>query len=230
MTRTPKGEVHAARMPPRIGGRAVPLLVPDEGPVYVLLLGEAPGPRGADKSRIPFFGDGAGQHLYAALVRLGAMALPDAVRDTPWDGARFAAAGLRPDPRGVALGNALDHCPTDDGVRFRAPSRAELEHPENLARIANDLVTLFERDLRGVVTLGKVAARTIDTCFTHYPELAVRLTRRALPHPSAQGLLSMAPNRGKGARLVDLRESWIQQCQQAVVEAGYPAPQAGGAA
>ena len=62
------------------------MLVPETGPVHVLLVGEAPGPRGADKSGYPFFGDGAGQHLYTALVRLGAMSLPDALRSMPWDG------------------------------------------------------------------------------------------------------------------------------------------------
>ena len=35
------------------------------------------------------------------------------------------------------------------------------------------------------------------------------LTIHALPHPSAQGLLTSAPNRGKGARMADLEAAWI---------------------
>jgi uracil-DNA glycosylase len=219
MTSTPPPRNEA-----RIRGISVPILVPAEGPVHVLLVGEAPGPRGADKSGYPFFGDGAGQHLYTALSRIGAMSLPPATRTMPWDGARFAAAGLRPEPHGVALGNALDRCPTDNGMTFRTPTRAELENDLNLARLHGEIARLLPRELRGIVTLGKVAARTVDACLTRYPALAAKVITRAVPHPSAQGLLSMAPNRGKGARLADLQETWMQQCVAAVIEAGYPAP------
>ena len=84
---------------------------------------------------------------------------------------------------------------------------------------------LHARGLKGIVTLGRVATRTIDTLFkrTPMPELA----RRALPHPSAQGLLSMAPDRGKGAKMSDLQDAWMVRCQYTVLQAGYPAPQAG---
>lgn len=206
----------------RIRGIAVPMLVPAEGPVHVLLIGEAPGPRGADKSGYPFFGDGAGQHLYGALGGIGAMTLPAAVHTMPWDGARFAAAGLHPVAHGVALGNALDRCPTDNGVKFRAPTRAELESDANFARLHSDIAQLLTRDLRGIVTLGKVAARTVEAFLSRYPSLGATLTTRAVPHPSAQGLLSMAPNRGKGARLADLQEAWMHWCAAAVLESGYP--------
>ena len=47
--------------------------------MHVFLVGEAPGPRGADKSLVPFFGDAAGQHLYAALRDAGAVSLPAVV-------------------------------------------------------------------------------------------------------------------------------------------------------
>ena len=36
------------------------------------------------------------------------------------------------------------------------------------------------------------------------------LTLHALPHPSAQGLLTSAPNRGKGARMADLEADWVR--------------------
>lgn len=206
----------------RILGTPVPMLMPVEGLVHVLVVGEAPGPRGADKSGVPFFGDAAGRHLYTALERLGAITLPPGVDDLPWDGSAFTAAGLAPVAHGVALGNAFDRCPTDDGQSFRAPLRTELESARNLARLNRDLDLLQARGLAGVVTLGRVATRTIDVLFRQRPRPSV--ARRALPHPSAQGLLSMAPDRGKGAKMADLQEAWMVRCEYAIRQAGFPAP------
>jgi hypothetical protein len=206
----------------RILSTPVPMLLPDEGPVHVLIVGEAPGPRGADKSGIPFFGDAAGRHLYTALERLGAMALPPEVDELPWDGAAFTVAGLVPVTHGVALGNAFDRCPSDDGESFRAPIRSELESTRNFSRLNRDLDQLTTRGLKGVVTLGRVATRTFDVLFKQQPRPA--LARRALPHPSAKGLLSMAPDRGKGAKMADLQEAWMVRCEYSVIQAGYPAP------
>ena len=206
----------------RILGRPVAPLMPVTGPVHVLLVGEAPGPRGADKSGFPFFGDAAGKSLYHVLVRMGAVELPPLVDALPWDGTRFHDAGLRPVAHGIALGNAFDRCPTDDGKSFRAPARVELEGPENVQRLAAELEALRARGLRGLVTLGRVATRTMDVVLSHAP--MPELTRHALPHPSAQGLLSMAPGRGKGARMQDLQNEWMARCRHLIVEAGYPAP------
>jgi uracil-DNA glycosylase len=210
---------HAARV--RIVGASVPPLVPHAGLVRVLLVGEAPGPRGADKSGFPFFGDAAGKHLYGALVELGAIALPKGTDDLAWDGAVFRAAGVEPTAHGVALGNAYDRCPTDDGVSFRAPTRRELEGQENIDRLCRELRTLESRGLTGVVTMGRVATATMDAVLVAMPMPA--LVRRAVPHPSAQGLLSMAPDRGRGARMADLQREWQQRLCAAVVEAGYRA-------
>lgn len=205
----------------RIRGTPVPMLLPSSGPVHVLLIGEAPGPRGADKSGVPFLGDAAGKVLYDVLVRLGAMILPPEIERMAWDGSLFAASGIVPVAQGVALGNAFDCCPTDNGETFRAPTRTELEGTANIARLSRDIASLRARGLKGIVTLGRVSTRTIDTLFkrTPMPELA----RRAVPHPSAQGLLSMAPDRGKGAKMADLQEAWMVRCQYAVLQAGYPA-------
>jgi hypothetical protein len=208
----------------RILGTPVPMLLPLDGPVHVLLIGEAPGPRGADKSGVPFLGDAAGKVLYDVLVRMGAMTLPPEIDSMEWDGSLFVANSILPVAHGVALGNAYDRCPTDDGATFRAPMRSELEGTANLARLTRDITLLRARGLKGILTLGRVATRTIDTLFkrTLMPDLA----RRALPHPSAQGLLSMAPERGKGAKMADLQEAWMVRCQYAVLQAGYPAPEA----
>jgi uracil-DNA glycosylase len=206
----------------RILGTPVPMLLPPEGAVHVLIVGEAPGPRGADKSGVPFFGDAAGKHLYGALQRLGAVVLPPEVDTLPWDGAAFTSAGLAPIAHGVALGNAFDRCPSDDGASFRAPLRSELESPRNLSRLNRDLDQLMTHGLKGIVTLGRVATRTVDVLLKQKPRPA--LARRALPHPSAQGLLSMAPDRGKGAKMAALQEVWMVRCQFAIMQAGYPAP------
>lgn len=206
----------------RILSTPVPMLLPNSGAVHVLIVGEAPGPRGADKSGIPFFGDAAGRHLYTALERLGAIELPPAVAELPWDGSEFTAAGLLPSAHGVALGNAFDRCPSDDGQSFRAPIRSELESTRNFARLNRELDQLTARGLKGIVTLGRVATRTFDVLLKQKPRPA--LARRALPHPSAQGLLSMAPDRGKGAKMADLQEAWMVRCEFAVIQAGFPAP------
>ncbi len=203
----------------RIVGTAVLPLLPRAGPVHVLLVGEAPGPRGADKSGVPFFGDAAGKHLYAVLRRMQAVALPTSIDALPWDGATFAAAQLTPVAHGIALGNAFDRCPTENGTTFRAPSRLELEGADNIARLMQELVTLRTRGLRGIVTLGRVAMKTMDVVLTRMP--VDGLVRRAMAHPSAQGLLSMAPDRGRGAKMVDLIDAWKVQCERAIIEAGF---------
>jgi uracil-DNA glycosylase len=207
---------------PRIVGGAVPARFPEQGDVRVLCVGEAPGPRGADKSGVPFFGDRAGAPLYRALEAAGACVLPPGTWALPWDGAVFAREVLTPTLRGVALGNAYDRCPTDDGRRFRAPSRAELESPENVARLSADFDRAQARGLRVIVALGRVASRVcasvlgasvLDASVLHEARGAtparwpgVQLV--TVPHPSAQGLLSAAPDRGRGARLADLAQAW----------------------
>lgn len=204
----------------RIVGASVPMLVPPDGPIHVLLIGEAPGPRGADKSGVPFLGDAAGKVLYDVLVRLGAITFPSGAVNMEWDGAWFVGHGVVPVARGVALGNAFNRCPTDNGMTFRAPTRAELDGATNISRLTHDIEVLRARGLKGIVTLGRVATRTIDVLCQRTPMPDV--VRCALPHPSAQGLLSMAPERGKGARMVDLQVAWMERCQDTLVHAGFP--------
>lgn len=190
---------------PGIRGKAVPAFFPETATVHSLIFGEAPGPRGADRSGIPFWGDGAGLPLYRALVRAGCATVPDAAW-RPWDGDRFVAAGLQPALHGVALSNAFPSCPTNDGRKFRAPTRAELLSPDNLRRLEEELLQASARGAHQVVTLGRCAR---DTLAPLAGKAALRLF--ALPHPSAQGLLSDAPDRGKGARLADLQAAWEER-------------------
>lgn len=194
----------ALAAPGRISGVPVPPLLPGDAgaPIRAVLVGEAPGPRGADQSRIPFFGDRAGKPLYAALRAAGVVAWigdPDSV---PWDGARLVKAGVRPVVTHVLLTNAFDRCPTDDGTKFRAPTKAERESVQNLARLRGDIALAVDRGADRICCLGKVAASVVAL-------LDTGLTVHALPHPSAQGLLTSAPNRGKGARMADLEAAWV---------------------
>jgi uracil-DNA glycosylase len=124
---------------------------------------------------------------------------PDGV---PWDGAALIAAGVRPVVSHVLLTNAFDRCPTDDGLRFRAPTRAERESDTNLARLRADMAFAMARGADRVCCLGKVAASVVGL-------LNLPMTIHALPHPSAQGLLTSAPDRGKGARMADLEAQWV---------------------
>jgi len=181
----------------------VSALFPPAGPVRVMLYGEAPGPLGADKSGIPFWGDRAGQVLYRALARAGlAEVPPEAFED--WDGARLKARGLAPILRGAVLGNAWPSCPTRDGEHFRAPLDSELKSAANLERLGQELSNALERcegRLR-VIAMGKRAAWIFGRLGNHAFDL------EELPHPSAQGLLQAAPDKGRGQRLSDLQAAW----------------------
>lgn len=169
-----------------------------------MLFGEAPGPRGADQSGIPFWGDRAGGSLYRALEAAGLARVPAGAYDA-WDGARFRELGLRPELSGAALSNALPWCPTRDGQTFRAPTDRELLDPANLTRLREELGAAAAR-CRGrlrVVAMGKRAEWVLSRLAPDVP-----FDLHALPHPSAQGLLQAAPGKGKGLRLEDLRRAW----------------------
>ncbi|MBL0312864.1 MAG: hypothetical protein IPP78_09165 [Holophagaceae bacterium] len=189
---------------PRIQQTPVPPLFPTSGPVWVLLVGEAPGPRGADQSGIPFWGDRAGKIVYQALSKAGLAEVPAEAWES-WDGKALKERGLKPILHGAALGNAYPICPTKDGQSFRAPTDAELRSPENLARIQCDVsqaAALCPGKLR-LVAMGKRALWLFGR-LEHAPEFELCV----LSHPSAQGLLQAAPNKGKGLHLADLELAW----------------------
>ena len=189
---------------PRIQANPVSALFPESGPVSVMIFGEAPGPRGADQSGIPFWGDGAGITVYRALAATGRAEVPEAAWGD-WDGARFQALGLAPRLHGTALSNAYPACPTKDGQHFHAPSNRDLLDPTNLARLSRELARAAAGQISPlrVIAFGKRAEWVLNRV-TGTPSMEFH----ALPHPSAQGLLQGAPHRGKGLRLEDLRRAW----------------------
>jgi uracil-DNA glycosylase len=189
----------------RIRGSAVPALCPaDHARVHTVLVGEAPGPRGADQSGVPFLGDRAGRPLYSALTRAGAITWRVPPAEIAWDGRALVAAGALPDAVDIWLTNAFDRCPTDDGAHFRAPTTRERFSAVNLGRLRAELDAAVQRGAVQILCLGKVAASVVEAL--EYP-----LRREVLPHPSAQGLLTAAPNRGKGAALRDLEQAWEER-------------------
>lgn len=188
----------------RIFQTVVPALFPLEGTVRVMLFGEAPGPRGADQSGIPFWGDRAGLLVYRALENAGLARVPAQAYEA-WDGARFRELGLTPVLQGAALSNAFPSCPTKDGHSFRAPTDRELKSEGNLLRLRQELsrAQLSCPGRLRVITLGKRAQFLFSSLLGN-----LDLDLQALPHPSAQGLLQDAPGKGKGLRLVDLQVAW----------------------
>jgi len=198
---------------PRIYGRPVPALFPESGLVSVMFFGEAPGPRGADQSCIPFWGDGAGITVYRALVATARAEVPEAAWED-WNGARFKTLGLSPRLHDTALSNAYPACPTKDGDHFHAPSNCDLLAPANLERLSAELARAAAgraSPLR-VIAFGKRAQWVLSRVPEPPP-----IELRVLPHPSAQGLLQAAPHRGKGLMLADLRAAW-QENLQALLE------------
>jgi hypothetical protein len=179
-------------------------LFPVSGPVRVLLLGEAPGPRGADQSGIPFWGDRAGILVYRALEAAGLARVP-AQAYARWDGAALRDGGLAPVLLGAALSNAFPVCPSRDLQTFRAPTDAELRHPDNLGRLRDLLHRAAQRcpgTLR-VIAMGK-RSQWILQQLEGIPPVQLH----GLPHPSAQGLLQAAPDKGKGCKLAELQAQW----------------------
>jgi hypothetical protein len=192
---------------PRIQGHPVPALFPESGAVSVMLFGEAPGPRGADQSGIPFWGDGAGITVFRALAATGRAEVPEGAWQD-WDGARFNTLALTPRLHGTALSNAYPACPTKDGEHFHAPSNRQLLDPANLARLSAELArgTMGNRSPLRVIAFGKRAEWVLGR-LTDVPAFEFQ----TLPHPSAQGLLQGAPDRGKGLKLADLRAAWLER-------------------
>ena len=206
----------------RIASRDVSPLLPTDGAIIALIMGEAPGPRGADQSGVPFLGDRAGRLVYRALRLADCVTWPDFEATLAWEGKQFRAAAVRPVIRHVMLTNAFARCPTSDGRRFRAPTRAELESPVNRRRLAAEFELAASQGCRVAIGLGKVAARVLAEAGRPILPHTVFIT---LPHPSAQGLLQAAPGKGKGFALATLESAWIDRLVTILVEAGAtPAP------
>ena len=193
----------------RILGTRVPAFFPAKGPVSALIYGEAPGPNGADKSRIPFFGDRAGKPLYEALEDDGRCRFTKPIDDVPWDGSALRDAAIRPVVDDVALSNAYAICPTDDGEHFRAPSKAELTSAENVRRVRSEIAKARKRGLTTVIVLGRHADWLLGTHLGLRDDDSIRYHQ--ITHPSPLGLMGMAKRAGKGVRVSAMKEQWKKE-------------------
>lgn len=190
----------------RILGTRVAARFPSKGPVIALVFGEAPGPNGADKSGIPFFGDRAGLPLYEVLEEEGDCSYTRSREGVKWDGAALVEAGVTPILKNVALSNAYFRCPTDDGHKFRAPKKTEMSSPENVERVKSELARARKRGLGSVIVLGKVADWLLGTYLglRDDPDIAYH----QITHPSPLGLMAMARKAGKGVRVSAMKDEW----------------------
>jgi hypothetical protein len=193
----------------RILGTRVPALFPPSGSVSVLIYGEAPGPNGADKSGIPFFGDRAGKPVYEALAAEKRCRFTRPLDDIPWNGTALKEAGVRPVLIGTALSNAYPVCPTDDGQHFRAPTKAEMSSAANVRRVRAELAKARRRGLRTVIVLGRPADWLLGVHLGLKD--AEDLTYHQMVHPSPLGLMWLARRAGKGARVSTMKEEWMRQ-------------------
>lgn len=197
------------RIPGRILRTRVPAFFPAKGPVSALIYGEAPGPNGADKSKIPFFGDRAGRPVYEVLEEEGRCRFTRTLEGIPWDGTALREAGVRPVLSDAALSNAFAVCPTDDGVHFRAPTKAEMGSAENVRRVRAELAKARRRGLRTVIVLGRTADWLLGTHLglRDDPDIAYH----QITHPSPLGLMWLARRAGKGIRVSAMKEQWKRE-------------------
>jgi hypothetical protein len=174
--------------------------------VSAIIFGEAPGPNGADKSKIPFFGDRAGRPLYEALEAEDRVRFTRPLDQVRWDGAALVEAGIRPVVSDVALSNAYPVCPTEDGEHFRAPTKAEMSSPENVRRVRAELAKARRRGLHSVIVLGKTADWLLGTHLglRDDPDIAYH----QITHPSPLGLMGMAKRAGRGVRVSTMKDEW----------------------
>jgi len=169
---------------------------PDEGPVDVLIVGEAPGPRGALISGVPFWGDWSGKLVYGALADARMAKIPAAAL-AKWNGKSLTE--LRPTLAGAALTNAVSFCPMKKG-RACPPSQKQLMAPKNRRRVLEEIRAAAARS-RGklrVIALGRKAQTLLKRLRPDAPPIELL----HLKHPSWQAL---APG-GRGSMAVRERQ------------------------
>lgn len=117
----------------------------------VLLVGEAPGPRGANRTGYPFWGDDAGIQLYGLIGELGLLDEPF----SPWiPGALLV--GESPPAGRYAITNACTQMPVGDDGKFCAPTASRLD--VEAERLLEEIRALKPR---AILTCGKSSAYTL---------------------------------------------------------------------
>lgn len=117
----------------------------------VLLVGEAPGPRGADLTGYPFWGDDAGIKLYGLIGELGLLDEPF----SPWSPGTSLVGEFPPAGR-YAITNACTQMPVGDDGKFCAPTASRLDGEAQ--RLLEEIRTLKPR---AILACGKSSAYTL---------------------------------------------------------------------
>lgn len=139
-----------ARTEPRYSAREVGYF-PREPHPELLVIGEAPGPRGADRTGYPFWGDDSGVDIYGLIARFGLMDEPFVAYKRRTD-----LSGTCP-PRGrYCITNACPRMPLAPGGGFCAPTPQRLE--QEALRIAEEIRTLSPRI---ILACGRAATFTL---------------------------------------------------------------------
>jgi uracil-DNA glycosylase len=214
-TRTKRKTVTpASAESPRILGTHVGAVFPKRGAVTALIYGEAPGPRGADKSGIPFFGDKSGILVYRTLIETGRCTLNADIDEVRWDGQWLKANGVRPTFIETALSNAFPVCPTDDGHSFRAPNKKELGSEENVTRVEKEIARAKKRGLRAIVVLGRHADWLLGVKLGLREQTDIAYSQ--ISHPSPLGLMWLKRQRGGTTRMKDLEQEWMHRFREMI--------------
>jgi uracil-DNA glycosylase len=123
----------------------------------LLLVGEAPGPRGANRTGFPFWGDDSGLSLYGLIESLGLL-------DAPLQRWKRGAdlTGTTPPPGRYAITNACPQMPLAPDGGFCAPEPARLA--QEAIRLASEITTLKPRT---VLACGKAATFTLALASQH---------------------------------------------------------------
>lgn len=114
----------------------------------VLLVGEAPGPRGANRTGYPFWGDDAGLKLYGLIGELGLLDQPF----SPWIRG-VSLVGESPPAGRYAITNACTQMPIGDDGKFCAPTASRLDREAQ--GLLEEIRTLKPR---AVLACGKCSA------------------------------------------------------------------------
>lgn len=117
----------------------------------VLLVGEAPGPRGANRTGYPFWGDDAGLELYGLIGELGLLDEPF----SPWIPGALPVGASPPAGR-YAITNACTQMPVGHDGKFCAPTASRLDREAQ--RLLDEIRTLKPR---AVLACGKSSAYTL---------------------------------------------------------------------
>jgi uracil-DNA glycosylase len=142
------GALYSSRVVPCFAGSRTPKL---------LLVGEAPGPRGANRTGFPFWGDDSGLALYGLIEELGLLHAPLGRWKRGAD-----LSGTQPPPGDYAITNACPQMPllADGGFCAPEPERLVSEAP----RIASELATFAPQV---VLSCGKAAAFALANASKH---------------------------------------------------------------